>query len=132
MGDDGPTWQLVDEMIGRGGLSGDGVRAARWAVGRFRQHLGPSWPTRQYDGRGWFPRELLAVGAYRYALPQVLSWALWLDAAANEPTFASVRTNMRRGMDTSTWRHTWLQLEVARAAASLGTPFTFEAFRVTV
>lgn len=126
MGEDGPTWQQIDEMIGRGGLSESGTAAARWALGRFRAHLGESWPGRQYDRRGWFPRELLVVGAYRYALPQVLSWALWLDAAAGDPTFAKVRTTMRKGMDTATWRHTWLQLEVARAAASSGTSFSFE------
>lgn len=126
MDEDGPTWRQIDEMIGRGGLSEGGAAAARWAVDRFRAHLGESWPGRQYDKRGWFPRELLLVGAYRYALPQVLSWALWLDAAAAEPTFAKVRTSMKKGMDTATWRHTWLQLEVARVAASAGTPFSFE------
>ncbi|RIV39334.1 hypothetical protein [Micromonospora radicis] len=126
MSDDGPTWKLIDEMIGRGGLSENGAAAARWAVGRFRVHLGEKWPTRQYERQGWFPRALLLVGTYRYALPQVLSWAMWLDAAANESTFASVRTNMKRGMDTSTWRHTWLQLEISRAASSTGASFSFE------
>ncbi|WP_213454910.1 hypothetical protein [Rhizomonospora bruguierae] len=126
MDEDEPTWQQIHGMIGRGGLSEAGAAAARWAVDQFRARLGESWSGRQYDKGGWFPLELLAVGAYRYALPQVLSWALWLNAAAAEPTFAKVRTSMKKGMDTSTWRHTWLQLEVARAASSMGASFSFE------
>ncbi|WP_406083609.1 hypothetical protein OHA01_02275 [Micromonospora zamorensis] len=126
MSEAGPTWQLIDEMIVRNGLPDNGVAAARWAVGRLRMHLGESWLGRQYKKQGWVPRELLLVGTHRYALPQLLSWALWLDAAAGEPTFAKVRTNMRKGVDTATWRHTWLQLEVARAAASSGSPCSFE------
>ncbi|MFI7437802.1 hypothetical protein [Micromonospora haikouensis] len=126
MSDAGPTWQLIDGMVVRNGLSDNGVAAARWAIGRLRRHLGESWLSRQYRKHGWVPHVLLLAGTHRYALPQLLSWALWLDAAASEPTFAKVRTSMRKGMDAATWRHTWLQLEVARAAASCGTPCSFE------
>ncbi|KKK04506.1 hypothetical protein [Micromonospora sp. HK10] len=109
MDEDESTWQQIDRMIGRGGLSEAGAAAARWAVDQFRARLGESWPGRQYDRGG--PLQLLAVGAHRYALPQVLSWALWLNAAAAEPTFAKVRTSMKKGMNTST-NSGWILLQL--------------------
>ncbi|WP_444950980.1 hypothetical protein [Micromonospora ureilytica] len=116
----------MELMISRNGLSEQGIATALWALGRLRTMLGESWLARQYRKQGRLPSELLLAGVHRAALPQALSFVLRLDRAIAEPTFAPVRTALARGVDSSSWRHTLLQLEVARAAASQGAAFSFE------
>jgi hypothetical protein len=121
-----PTWQDLDDLISRNGLTERGVATMRWALTRLRTLLGDSWLLRQYRKQGRLPGELLFAGTHRYALPQALWFILRLDRMIAEPTFAKVKAELRRGVDSATWRHTLLQLEVARAAEDRGDTVTFE------
>ncbi|MEU5565487.1 hypothetical protein [Micromonospora musae] len=123
---DVPTWQDLDLMISRNGLSEQGIATAQWALGRLRTMLGGSWLARQYRKQGRLPSELLMAGVHRAAMPQALSFVLRLERAIAEPTFAPVRSALARGVDGSSWRHMLLQLEVARAAADQGAAVSFE------
>jgi len=122
----GPTWQDLDDLISRAGLSDQGVATLRWALTRLRTLLGDSWLARQYRKQGRLPGELIFAGSHRYALPQALWFTLRLDHAVAEPTFAKVKAELRRGADSATWRHTLLQLEVARAVEDQGDAVIFE------
>jgi hypothetical protein len=113
-------------MISRNGLSEQGVATAHWALDRLQSILGDSWLARQYRKQGRLPGEILLAGVHRSALPQALWVVLRLEQAIAEPTFAPVRRTLARGADSSTWRHTLLQLEVARAAADRGAHVSFE------
>lgn len=121
-----PTWQDLDDLISRGGLTDRGVTTMRWALTRLRTLLGNSWLDRQYRKQGRLPGELLFAGTHRCALPQALWFVLRLDHVVTEPTFAKVKAELRRGADSALWRHTLLQLEVARAAEDQGNAVTFE------
>jgi hypothetical protein len=121
-----PTWQDLDDLISRNGLTDQGVATMRWALARLRTQLGDSWLARQYRKQGRLPGELLFAGTHSYALPQALWFILRLDHVAAEPTFSKVKAQLRRGADSATWRHTLLQLEVARAAEGQGDTVTFE------
>ncbi|OLB78231.1 MAG: hypothetical protein AUI14_13900 [Actinobacteria bacterium 13_2_20CM_2_71_6] len=121
-----PTWQDLDDLISRNGLTDQGVATMRWALTRLRTLLGDSWLVRQYRKQGRLPGELLLAGTHRYALPQALWFILRLDHVAAEPSFAKVKAELRRGADSATWRHTLLQLEVARATEDQGDAVTFE------
>lgn len=98
----------------------------RWSLTRLQTLLGDSWLVRQYRKQGQIPGELLCAGTSVYVLPQTLWFTLRLDRAVTEPTFAKVRAELRRGVDSATWRHILLQLEVARAAEDRGSTVTFE------
>jgi hypothetical protein len=118
---------MLLELANHGGLTDDGRDAARWAVGWLRDLLGPSWPRRQYQRMGWLPGELLMFASHQYGLPSLLSFATRLRAVATvEPTFAPVLTGLRRGLDSTGWRHLQLQLEVARALRPSAVTVTFE------
>lgn len=121
-----PKWEELDALISRNGLSDDGTATMQWALAQLRTLVGESWLGRQYRKQRRLPAELLYAGTHRYALPQALSLVLRLDRAFSEPTFAKVRSEFRRGADSSAWRHILLQLEVARAAADQGDAVTFE------
>lgn len=121
-----PTWQDLDDLISRNGLTDQGVATMRWALKRLRTLLGDSWLVRQYRKQGRLPGELLLAGTHRYALPQALRFILRLDHIAAEPTFAKVKAELRRGADSATWRHALLQLEVARAAEDRDDAVSFE------
>ena len=121
-----PTWQDLDGLISRNGLSDRGVETMRWAFMRLRSMLGDSWLTRQYRKQGRLPGELLLAGTHHYALPQALWLVLRLDRASTEPTFSKVKAELRRGAESAAWRHTLLQLEVARAAEDQGDACSFE------
>jgi hypothetical protein len=121
-----PTWEDLDNLISRTGLTDRGVATMRWALGRLRTLLGDSWLVRQYRKQGRLPGELLLAGTHRYALPQALWFILRLDHVIAEPTFAKVKADLRRGADGAAWRHILLQLEVARAAEDQGNTVIFE------
>ncbi|MES9607084.1 hypothetical protein [Actinomadura sp. NPDC000929] len=120
------TWQDLDRLISSNGLTDQGVETTRWALMRLRMLLGDSWLARQYRKQGWIPGELLFAGTHVYGLPHALWFILQLDHAVTEPTFTKIRAELRRGADPSMWRHTLLQLEVARAAQDRGSIATFE------
>ncbi|MFI5893762.1 hypothetical protein ACIA5D_27035 [Actinoplanes sp. NPDC051513] len=121
-----PAWSDLDDLASSRRLTEEGVATLRWAYARLRSLLGDSWLTRQYRKQGRLPGELLFAGTHRYALPQALSLVLRLDHDVSEPTFAKVKAELRRGADSSLWRHVLLQLEVARAARDRGSAVMFE------
>ncbi|MBY8863894.1 hypothetical protein K7711_46045 [Nocardia sp. CA2R105] len=88
--------------------------------------LGPTWPERQFERMGWWPPEFNMLMFHTAALPQFLALVLRLEAAAKEPTFASVLRGLKRGVTPADWRHALLQLEVARALGSPDWAITFE------
>ncbi|MFC6155647.1 hypothetical protein [Kribbella jiaozuonensis] len=89
-------------------------------------HLGKSWPRKQVERRGWLPNELLMLGHHVAALPAFLTFALRVDSVTVEPTFEEVLQDLKRGVDTATWRHVLLQLEVSRAWEAASETITFE------
>jgi hypothetical protein len=64
---DVPTWQDLDQMISRNGLSEEGVATVRWALDRLRTLLGDSWLARQYRKQGRLPGEILLAGVHQSA-----------------------------------------------------------------
>ncbi|MBA4858539.1 hypothetical protein [Nocardia farcinica] len=88
--------------------------------------LGPSWPGRQFERKGWWPGEFNLLMFHAAALPQFLAFVTRLGSAANEPTFATVLRGLKRGMTSTDWRNALLQLEVHRASRNPGTAITFE------
>jgi hypothetical protein len=61
-----PTWQDLDDLLSRHGLTDRGVATMRWALARLRTLLGDSWLSRQYRKQGRLPGELLVAGTHRY------------------------------------------------------------------
>lgn len=88
--------------------------------------LGPSWPRRQFERKGWWPGEFNMLTFHAAALPQFLALVARLESAAREPTFETVLRGLKRGVTTADWRHALLQLEVNRAFRGSGTAVTFE------
>lgn len=120
-----PTWADLrarsEERYGTAGAA-----AVVQCIDTLEMHLGRGWPRKQIDRCGWLPSELLMLGQHVAALPAFLSLALRLGSVATEPTFEDVLRHLKRGVDTSTWRHMLLQLEVDRAWQATSEAVTFE------
>jgi hypothetical protein len=123
---DEASWAMVRALGQGGGLSTCGHAATAWAVETLERLLGPSWPRRQHQKYQGLPGSLLAFSSYRHELPKFLALAINLERYASEPSFQPVLQNLKRGTDAATWRHTLLQMEVARAGQAFGARPRFE------
>src|SRR5665647_3714114 len=86
---------------------------------RLEARLGGSWPRRLYAKRGRLYPELLWFSSHVSVLPQFLTFAVELEAVAEEPTFSPVLRVLKREPSGTEWRHARLQLEVARTASAV-------------
>ena len=120
------SWDVLYRFAQSGGLTKEGGRAVEATLQGLRELLGPSWPRRQHAAFRGLPDELLLFANHSAALPQFLNLGTRLQAAASEPTFKPVLTDLRRGLAPDKWRHLLLQLEVARAGRAIGMRARFE------
>lgn len=95
--DEAPGWDVLRQRLTRAPFSPAGVAAVGRAIDRAEQLLGPSWPRRQFEHKGWWPGEFNLLGFHVAALPQFLALVLRLEAAVEEPTFAPVLRGLKRG-----------------------------------
>lgn len=126
MNDEVPNWDALRRRLIRAPYTPEGVAAVELAIDEAERMLGPSWPSRQFERKGWWPGEFNLLMFHAAALPQFLAFVMRLEAAANEPTFTTVLRGLKRGVTSTDWRHALLQLEVHRALRSPGTAITFE------
>lgn len=126
MNDEVPSWDALRRRLIRAPYSPEGVAAVGLAIDEAERMLGPSWPGRQFERKGWWPSEFNLLMFHAAALPQFLAFVMRLEAAADEPTFTTVLRGLKRGVTSTDWRHALLQLEVHRALRSSGTTITFE------
>ena len=124
--DDEPTWMMLSRLADGNALSDNGKAAAQRLLDRVSGLLGPRWPAAYFARNGRLPAELLMFSTHRAVLPQFLAFALRLGEASSEPTFKSVLSALRKGVEVSGWRHTLLQLEVARVCRQAGAAYSFE------
>src|SRR5674476_655229 len=87
---DGPTWSLMHYLAENSSLSRDGKAAVAHLLDRLEARLGRSWPRRVYAKCGRLFPELLWFSSNVAALPRLLTFAVQLEAVAEEPTFSPV------------------------------------------
>ena len=126
MNDEAPGWDTLRRRLTRAPYSPEGIAVVGMAIDKAEQILGPSWPGRQFERKGWWPGEFNLLMLHAAALPQFLAFVMRLESAVKEPTFAAVLRVLKRGVTSSDWRHVLLQLEVHRALRSRETTITFE------
>ncbi len=126
MNDDGPSWDSLRQRLTKAVFSPAGSAALEQAIDQAERLLGPSWPRRQFERKGWWPSEFNLLAFHAAVLPQFLALVMRLEDAAEEPTFATVLRGLKRGVTSTDWRHALLQLEVSRALRSSGTTIIFE------
>jgi len=124
--DEAPSWDALRQRLTRAPYSPDGVAAVGQAIGKAERMLGPSWPRRQFEDKGWWPAEFNLLTFHSAALPQFLALTARLEAVAEETTFGTVLRGLRRGVTGADWRHALLQLEASRALRGPDTTITFE------
>ncbi|SFI90780.1 hypothetical protein [Amycolatopsis regifaucium] len=126
MNDEAPSWDALRRRLTRAPYSPEGIAAVGLAIDKAERMLGPSWPGRQFERKGWWPSEFNLLMFHAPALPQFLAFVMRLESATKEPTFTTVLRSLKRGVKSTDWRHALLQLEVHRALRSAGTAITFE------
>ncbi|RSM59235.1 hypothetical protein DMH03_25605 [Amycolatopsis sp. WAC 01376] len=126
MSRDAPSWDDLRRRLVAERFSAAGIAALGHAIDQAERILGKAWPSRQFERKGWWPAEFNLFAFHAAALPRFLELVLQFEAAANEPTFATVLRGLKRGVTSADWRHALLQLEVHRALRSSGTAITFE------
>jgi hypothetical protein len=115
------NWQALRKLVGSAGaLTVQGRTTALWAFDVLEELLGRGWAGRTRRATGWLPGEMTLAAFHRAALPQLLAIATRLDRFREVPGFAAMLRELRRNPSSARWRHTLLQLEVARAAAAVG------------
>jgi hypothetical protein len=116
--DQAPSWDALQLRLTRAPLSPDGIATVELAIDKAERMLGLSWPSRQFERKGWWPGEFNLLMFHAAALPQFLALVMRLESAVNEPTFAAVLRGLKRGVTSTDWRHALRQLEVHRAPKS--------------
>ena len=107
-------------------LSREGKAAVAHLFDRLEARLGRSWPRRLYAKRGHLFPEFVGFSGYVAVLPRLLTFAVQLEAVAEEPTFSPVLRVLKREPSGTDWQHVKLQLEVARTARAAGWGAEFE------
>lgn len=122
---DAPSWELLADLGGTA-LTAEGHAAHAWAFEVLRRRLGPQWPRLAWQRQGPIPGELLRAGDHSVAIVQLLALATRLERFSADPSFSPVLRELRRNPTASRWRHSLLQLEVARAGIAIGLDVSFE------
>jgi hypothetical protein len=123
---DEPTWRLMHHLAETSSMSREGKAAVAHLLDRLEARLGRSWPRRLYAKRGHLFPEFVAFSGYVAVLPRLLTFAVQLEAVAEEPTFSPVLRVLKREPSSTDWQHVKLQLEVARTARAAGWGAKFE------
>ena len=123
---DEPTWSLMHYLAETSSLSREGKAAVAHLFDRLEARLGRSWPRRLYAKRGHLFPEFVGFSGNVAVLPRLLTFAVQLEAVAEEPTFSSVLRVLKREPSGTDWQHVKLQLEVARTARAAGWGAEFE------
>jgi hypothetical protein len=126
MNDATPSWDALRQRLTRAPYSADRIAAVGLAIDKAERMLGPSWPRRQFERKGWWPGEFNLLAVHAAALPRFLAFVMRLESVFDEPTFATVLRGLRRGVTSADWRHALLQLEVHRALRGPETVIAFE------
>jgi hypothetical protein len=116
---DGPSWSVIHNLAENSSLSRDGKAAVAQLLDRLEARLGESWPRRLYAKRGHLHPEFVGSSGHVAVLPRFLTFAVQLEAVAEEPTFSPVLRVLKREPSGTDWRHAGLQLEVARTASAV-------------
>jgi len=123
---DEPTWSRMHHLAETSSLSTEGKKAVGHVLDRLEARLGRSWPRRLYSRRGHLFPELVLFSSHVAALPRLLTFAVQLEAVAEDPSFAPVLRTLKQEPISTDWQHVKLQLEVARAARAVGWGAEFE------
>jgi hypothetical protein len=126
MNDAAPSWDALRRRLTRAPYSAEGIAAVGLAIDKAERMLGPSWPRRQFERKGWWPGEFNLLAFHAAALPRFLAFVIQLESAVDEPTFTTVLRGLKRGVTSADWRHALLQLEVHRALRGPETVIAFE------
>ena len=123
---DEPSWSVIHHLAENSSLSRDGKAAVAQLLDRLEARLGGSWPRRLHAKRGRLYPEFLLLSSHVAVLPRFLTFAVQLEAVADEPTFSPVLRVLKNEPSVTDWRHARLQLEVARTARAVGWDAEFE------
>ena len=107
-------------------LNADGKAAVGEVLDRLEARLGRAWPRRLFVKVGHLFPEFVLFSGHVAALPRLLTFAMQLEAVADDPTFSQVLRVLKREPTSTNWQHVKLQLEVARAARAAGWGAGFE------